>query len=52
MDTFVELTDTPNSYVGQEGKYVRVNTTANGLEFIEGSDVASFTQLNDTPGIS
>lgn len=51
-DTFVELTDTPNSYVGQEGKYLRVNTTANGLEFIEGSGgggVASFTQLNDTP---
>ena len=51
VDTFVELTDTPNSYVGQEGKFIRVNPTATALEFIEGSGggVASFTQLNDVP---
>ena len=52
VDTFVELTDTPNSYIGQEGKFVRVNPTATALEFIEGSGsggVASFTQLNDVP---
>jgi len=51
VDTFVELTDTPNSYLGQENKYVRVNPTADGLEFIEGTGggVASFTQLNDVP---
>ena len=50
VDTFIELTDTPINYIGQQGKYVRVNPTADGLEFIEGSSVASFTQLNDTPG--
>jgi len=51
VDTFVELTDTPSTYVGQENKYVRVNPTADGLEFIEGTGggVASFTQLNDVP---
>ena len=51
VDTFIELTDTPIDYIGQEGKYVRVNATANGLEFIEGTGggVASFTQLNDVP---
>jgi hypothetical protein len=51
VDTFVELTDTPSTYVGQENKYVRVNPTATALEFIEGSGggVASFSQLNDVP---
>ena len=51
VDTFVELTDTPSTYVGQENKYVRVNPTATALEFIEGTGggVASFTQLNDVP---
>lgn len=31
--TFIGLTDTPNSYAGQSLKYVRVNSTENGLEF-------------------
>ena len=30
---FTVLTDTPNSYSGQTGKYVRVNTTEDALEF-------------------
>ena len=31
--TFTGLTDVPTSYSGQAGKAVRVNSTANGLEF-------------------
>jgi hypothetical protein len=30
---FTDLTDAPSSYTGEEGKYVRVNSTADGLEF-------------------
>lgn len=32
-DTFLELTDTPDSYSGQAGKVVLVNGTEDGLEF-------------------
>lgn len=35
--TFTELTDTPNSYSGQAGKYVRVNSSENALEFTTAS---------------
>lgn len=31
--SFLDLTDTPNSYTGQSGKGVRVNATEDGLEF-------------------
>lgn len=31
--TFLDLTDTPSSYSGEAGKYVRVNGTSDGLEF-------------------
>ncbi len=30
---FIDLTDVPSSYVGSAGKYLRVNTTASGIEF-------------------
>jgi len=33
--SFAGLDDTPNSYAGQSGKYVVVNTTADGLEFVD-----------------
>jgi hypothetical protein len=36
-DTFLELTDTPDSYGGQAGKIVAVNAGANALEFIPAS---------------
>jgi hypothetical protein len=33
---FTDLTDVPNSYTGNTLKYVRVNTTGTGLEFVAG----------------
>lgn len=30
---FIDLTDVPSSYVGSAGKYLKVNTTASGIEF-------------------
>lgn len=33
---FTDLTDVPNSYTGNSLKYVRVNTTGTGLEFVAG----------------
>ena len=49
--TFLELSDTPNSYSGNEFKFVRVNNTGNGLEFatVSGSAKDYFTELFDTP---
>ncbi|MFZ9244654.1 MAG: hypothetical protein ACO22S_06090 [Burkholderiaceae bacterium] len=38
VDEFLELLDTPNSYVGQAGKIVRVNSTATALEFATATD--------------
>ena len=35
VDTFIELTDTPDSYDGQENKTVVVNSTGNGLTFVD-----------------
>lgn len=32
--TFITLTDVPPSYIGAAGKFVAVNTSANGLEFV------------------
>ena len=44
---FRQLSDTPNSYTGQAGKFLKVNTGATGLEFTDapsggGSTVRSF----------
>jgi hypothetical protein len=33
---FTTLSDAPNTYAGQAGKFLRVNLTANGLEFTAG----------------
>jgi hypothetical protein len=33
--TFTALTDTPNSYVGQGGKYTKVKEDESGVEFVE-----------------
>ena len=49
---FIGLTDSPNSYVGQSGKMVRVKETEDGVEFIAPEDVAgaqTFLGLGDTP---
>jgi hypothetical protein len=33
---FIQLTDTPDEYTGQAGKFVAVNETEDGVEFVEG----------------
>jgi len=33
LGSFISLTDTPDSYAGQSGKFVRVNVSENGLDF-------------------
>jgi hypothetical protein len=50
-DTFLRLRDTPDSYVGQGLKFVRVNTAANALEFTSasGGGATVFTGLGDVP---
>lgn len=51
---FIELTDTPETYTDQGGKFVKVKDDESGLEFVElsGIDVSattSFIDLTDTP---
>jgi len=47
--TFVDLTDTPNSYSGQAGKIVSVKSTEDGLEFIDPATagVGTLQQVTD-----
>lgn len=49
-DSFLEIGDVPNTYVGSEGYYVRVKANGQGLEFaaISGGGGA-FTDLSDVP---
>lgn len=52
--SFTSLSDTPNSYEGHAGKFVRVKVEEDGLEFVTltgggGSGVSSFLDLLDTP---
>jgi hypothetical protein len=35
IETFLDLSDTPNSYLKQKGKYLKVNQKEDGLEFSE-----------------
>jgi len=44
---FTDLLDTPSSYAGQAGKYLRVKDTEDGLEFATAID--TFLGLLDTP---
>jgi len=52
---FTELTDTPSSYTGQAGKFVKVNAIPDGLEFVDivAGDLPSHTHvkanITDTP---
>jgi len=41
--TFLNLTDTPSSFVGQGSKFVAVNSAASALEFVSGSISSSDT---------
>ena len=45
---FLTLSDTPSSYTGQGGKYIKVNSTPDGLEFVDAPVIPSrrFTTLN------
>lgn len=49
--TFIALSDTPSTYVGQAGKFVSVNSNEIGLEFVTLTEQAeiSFLTLHDTP---
>ena len=38
--TFLQLLDTPSTYVGSEQRFVKVNTAGTALEFVAGSGVA------------
>lgn len=42
---FVDIVDVPSSYVGQSGKFLRVNAGANGLEFAAGGGGGGGTTL-------
>jgi len=47
--TFTALTDTPSTYTGQAGKWLKVNSTPDGLEFTEeptGSDTTYELKTN------
>ena len=47
--SFVNLTDTPSSYSGQAGKWIKVNSTPDGLEFTDeptGSDTTYELKTN------
>lgn len=52
ISAFSGMQDTPNSYVGQGLKYVRVKANESGLEFVDapaGGSVESFTDISDVP---
>jgi hypothetical protein len=49
--TFLDLTDTPDSYASQALKFVRVKSDATGLEFATGAEVLSHSDLDDMPDI-
>lgn len=48
-NTFLELLDTPNSYISYSGMAVLVKGDETGLEFGEISTVGTFLDLTDTP---
>lgn len=42
VTTFIALNDTPSSYTGAGGSFVKVNAAANGLEFVSAIDGGTF----------
>jgi len=57
VDTFLELTDAPSSYVGEGNKIIAVKNTEDGLEFIvqsgagSGAGASTLLELTDTPSL-
>lgn len=47
--TFRQLSDTPGSYIGQQGNTLAVNNTEDALEFVPNNLSPSFITLPDTP---
>jgi hypothetical protein len=50
VSEFIQLTDVPASYTGQEGKIVRVKSDATGLEFVEGGGPMPAPHIEHAPG--
>lgn len=48
ISTFTELNDTPSTYTGQAGKVVAVNTSEDGVEFVQNVDVFTKEHLGAT----
>lgn len=46
---FIKLNDTPASYASETGKFLRVNATEDGIEFVVASITTDFLSLTDTP---
>ena len=46
--TFTGLTDTPSSYTGQGGNFIKVNSATNALEFGTGGGATDKIEENDT----
>lgn len=42
VDTFIALNDTPSSFTGAAGRFVKVNSAGTGLEFVDGIDGGTF----------
>jgi hypothetical protein len=47
--TFIQLPDTPGSYLGRVGETLAVNSTEDGLEFVPNNLSPTFITLPDTP---
>lgn len=47
--SFLNLTDTPVTYLGDNGKMLKVNSTGNGIEFVDDTHITLLSDLNDTP---
>ena len=41
-ETFLQLLDTPNSFIGHGDFFMKVNTAASGIEFVSTIDCGSF----------
>jgi hypothetical protein len=42
VTTFIALTDTPSAFTGAGGRFVKVNTGATALEFVDGVDGGTY----------